>query len=48
MVDNDEYGRQGVSSADIELIRNYGAVYDQEWVDVWGERNPHSVLVALL
>jgi hypothetical protein len=37
-----------VSSADIELIRNYGAADDQEWVDVWGERDPHLVLVALL
>src|ERR1035437_3496930 len=48
MVDNDEYGREGVSSADIELIRSYGAAHDQEWVDVWGERNPQFVLVALL
>jgi hypothetical protein len=47
-LDNDGYGREGVSNADIELIRNYGAAHDQEWVDVWSERNPHLVLVALL
>jgi len=42
----DDYGREGASSKDIEVIRAYGAQHPDAWVDVWAQRDPDFHLVA--
>jgi hypothetical protein len=43
----DEYGREGASRADIEIIRAYGVAHDDVWVEMFIEREPLVTLVAV-
>jgi len=46
VTNTDEYGREGASSKDIEVIRAYGSTHADEWVEVWADRQPDFTLIA--